>query len=415
MAKKVIIIGAGASGMMAAVTAARHGAKVTLLEHKNRIGKKILATGNGRCNLSNSEMSAERFHSDSRNIFSDIYRQFDLEATLSFFRSIGVEVLELDEGKLYPFSLQAASVLNVLRDELDRQNVAVICDVKIKSLEVGDRAKVITEDKNYYGDKLILATGGRSTPDLGSDGSGYRLAEALGHTVSHVYPSLIQLQSDYGYLKHLKGTKVMAGLKLMIDDTAVKSEYGELLFTDYGISGPPVLQISREASKALSENKNMTKVQVIADLVPSLSDEKLDDILLGRIESMPYKTMEHFFVGLLPKQLIVPLIKDNGMDMSMKAANITRADRSKIQKWLKAFTLNITGTRQWNQSQVTAGGVDCSEVDPVTLASTLHPNLFLCGELLDMDGDCGGFNLQWAWSSGYIAGLNAASTEEKAL
>ncbi|VDN46098.1 Aminoacetone oxidase family FAD-binding enzyme [Petrocella atlantisensis] len=403
---KVIVIGGGASGIMAAITAARLGQKVILLERKDRIGKKILATGNGRCNISNRFIEESRFHSDSQNLYDHIYPQFDLSKTLEFFEALGIPILELDEGKLYPYSLQAASVLNVLLYELDRQNVQVICNEDVVHVDAGQRVVVHTKKNKYYGDYVILAGGGKSTPDLGSNGSGYQIAKELGMNLIEPYPSLIQLESDYAYLKHLKGTKVMAKVDLVVDDVHLKSAYGELLFTDYGLSGPPILDVSRTAAQAIKNHKK--NIEIHGDLVPLLDSTALDQMLLKRIERMSYKVLEDFFVGLLPKQMIIPLIKDCGMNPRDKGAQITSKQRELIVHWLKAFRLSITGTRQWNQSQVTAGGVDCHEVVATTLTSKKYPNVILCGEILDMDGDCGGFNLQWAWSSGYVAGVSAS-------
>lgn len=404
--KKMIIVGGGASGLIAGIVAARNDMKVTILERKNRIGKKILATGNGRCNLSNEHMTKARFHSDSLNIFDEVYEQFDLEQTIEFFRGIGIEVVALDEGKLYPMSLQASSVLNVLRHELERLKVNIVTDTEVQRVELEPKVIVHTNDKKYYGDVLIMATGGKSAPDLGSNGSGYNLVKQLGLTVIEPYPSLIQLVLDYGYLKHLKGTKVMANIAVAVHDQVYRLEYGEVLFTDYGISGPPVLQISRHASKAI--NRGVKDVVVTIDMMPKLDEDSLNSILLQRIEAMPYKKLSDFFEGLIPKQLIVPLIKDNQLNMDLQASNITKTDRQNIILWLKQLTLKVNGTRQWNQSQATAGGVDCTLVSSTTLRSLHHPNLYICGELLDIDGDCGGFNLQWAWSSGYVAALHAS-------
>jgi len=402
---KVIVIGGGASGIMAAITAARLGQNVVLLERKDRIGKKILATGNGRCNISNRYIEESRFHSDSQNLYDQIYPQFDLNKTLAFFEALGIPTLELEEGKLYPYSLQAASVLNVLLYELDRQKVQVFCNEDVVHVDASQRVVVHTKKNKYYGDKVVMACGGKSTPDLGSNGSGFKLAKDLGLNMIEPYPSLIQLESNYAYLKHLKGTKVMATVALVVDEIPVKSAYGELLFTDYGLSGPPILDVSRTAAQGIKNHKK--KIEIHGDLVPLLDRDKLDQMLLKRIESMSYKVLEDFFVGLLPKQMIVPLIKDCGMSPRDKGAQITSKQREMIVNWLKAFKLNITGTRQWNQSQVTAGGVDCREVDGTRLTCKKYPNVILCGEMLDMDGDCGGFNLQWAWSSGYVAGISA--------
>ena len=404
--RKIIIVGGGAAGLMAAITSARAGAKVTLLEGKDRVGKKILATGNGRCNLSNRGVAADKYHSDSHNLFEEIYKQLPLDKTLQFFSDIGIEVVELEEGKLYPMSLQAASVLNVMRFEAERLGVTTVCNAEVTSIEMEPKVKVYTKEKTYYGDRVIMATGGKSAPDLGSNGSGYRLMESLGLPLITPYPTLVQLTSDYRYLKHLKGTKIMAELSILVDERVCRKEYGELLFTDYGISGPPVLQLSRHGSKAI--HHNIKGVQVKVDLLPKLDQEALDKMLIKRIEQMPYKTMETFFEGMLPKALIIPVIKDNGLETDLKAADMTKVMRQNVVNWLKGLTLDITGTRQWNQAQATAGGIDCSQVDQNSLATFVYPDLYLCGELLDMDGDCGGYNLQWAWSSGYVAGVHAA-------
>lgn len=404
--KKIIIVGGGASGLVAAITAARMGAKVTILERKDRVGKKILATGNGRCNLTNVNMGAEYFHSDSLKIFAPVYEQFGYQATLDFFSALGIETIELDEGKIYPMSLQAASVLNVLRYEAERLGVAIACNEEVLAIESEPKVKVRTKTKNYYGDAIIMATGGKSAPDLGSNGSGFKLLESLGLKTVQPYPSLIQLESDYRYLKHLKGTKMMAAISIVVNEQVLRTEYGELLFTDYGVSGPPILQLSRHASKGL--HYKIKGIQLTIDLMPKLSVEDLDQLILKRIGQMPYKTLEVFFEGMLPKALIVPVIKDNGLSVEIKAVDITKTMRQSIVRWLKGFTLDITGTRQWNQSQATAGGVDCTMVDATTLQCLQYRNIWLCGELLDIDGDCGGYNLQWAWSSGYVAGVHAA-------
>lgn len=404
--RKIIIIGGGASGMIAGIIAARQGARVTILERKDRIGKKLLATGNGRCNISNEQMSEARYHSDSFNIFTGVYNQFNLEATKLFFKQLGVEILELENGKLYPFSLQASSVLNVLRYELDRLGIAVMCDEEVIGINLSNKVVVTTSKNKYYGDKLIMATGGKSAPELGSNGSGFKLGRAIGLKVVEPYPSLIQLESNYKYLRHLKGTKVMSNVKIVVEEAVLSDVYGEVLFTDYGLSGLPILDVSRYASKALKDHKASIKVQL--DLVPDLDRSTLDTLLINRIEHMPYKALADFFVGLVPKSLIIPLIKDNGLSQDMKASNITKQDRANILIWLKQLSIDITGTRKWNQSQATAGGIDCNEVNPITLSLKSQLTVYLCGEILDIDGDCGGFNLQWAWSSGYVAGKNAS-------
>lgn len=406
MGKKIIIVGGGASGLIAGIVAARNGAKVTILEQESRIGRKILVTGNGRCNIANKYIGKKDFHSDSENIFQSIYNQFDIKATIEFFAEIGVEILMLEDGKLYPFSLQAASVLNVLRMEIERLKVRVICNEKVENIQIDKKITVYTKKNKYYAEKLILATGGSSKPSLGSNGSGYLLAKILNIAVTQTYPSLVQLKSDYSYLRHLKGTKIMANISVFVEKKKRRTEYGELLFTEYGVSGPPILQLSREASKAVNIDLNLASLEI--DFMPNISETDLEVLLSKRIKSMPYKSLEDFFVGLLPKQLIVPIIKDNNLELNNKAANITKSDRGKLVNWLKHFHMRITGTKQWENSQVTAGGVDCNYVRKETLEVSGYNSVYICGELLDIDGDCGGFNLQWAWSSGYVAGLFAS-------
>jgi len=406
MAKEIIIVGGGASGLVAGIVAARKGAKVIILERKNRVGKKILATGNGRCNISNERISIKDFHSDSKNIFPFIYSQFDLQATQDFFAKLGVETLSLEEGKLYPFSLQATSVLNVLREELEHLKVTILCNQQVTSVHINHQVMVQTRTDEFYGDRLILATGGRAMPNLGSNGSGYRLAKQLDLPMTPIYPSLVQLESDYKYLKHLKGTKVMATVSIMVKGHKKRTEYGELLFTEYGVSGPPILQLSRHAGKQQNFSNQLVELQI--DLLPQITKEALDQLLKQRQASLAHKTLEKFFVGLLPKQLIVPLIKDTHLHLESLADSLKEKDIEAMIDWLKALTISITGTKKWEHAQITAGGVDCRSVLPETLRSKRHESVYLCGELLDIDGDCGGFNLQWAWSSGYVAGFFAS-------
>lgn len=405
--RDVVVVGGGAAGIMAAIAASRGGARVTLLERKERIGKKILVTGNGRCNLSNRRMAAAHFHSESRNLFAEVVGQFDVDRTLGLFAELGLEVVELDAGRLYPLPLQASAVLNVLRHELDRLGVGVVCDEEVRAIDPAGPVVVSTAKNAYRCDRAILAAGGRSSPDLGSNGSGFALAERLGLALIPPCPSLVPLVSDYPRLKQLKGAKAEAAVRLVIDGREAARADGELLFTEYGLSGPPILAVSRPAAKALQTGRG--RVAVVADLLPGLDHPALDRLLAERFERLGWKRLDDFFLGLLPKPWILPLLKDLDLPPDAPAGTVPPQMRGGIAAWVKGLTLGITGTRQWNLSQVTSGGVDCREVDPATLACLRHPRLHLCGELLDMDGDCGGYNLQWAWSSGYVAGRAASS------
>ncbi|MCT4544068.1 MAG: NAD(P)/FAD-dependent oxidoreductase [Vallitalea sp.] len=406
MAKnKIIIIGGGASGLVAGIVAARNGAKVTILERKDRIGKKILATGNGRCNLTNMNCLPDNFHGGNNEFIKSILDQFNVNKTLKFFTELGIYPVNLN-GKVYPNSLQANSVLDVIRFELERLKVIIDCNTEVVSIEKNKNFIVYTKDnKKYYGNKIILATGGKSSPDLGSNGSGFNIAKSLGHTIKNPIPSLVQLKSNAAFLKQLKGVKIN-GLAKIVDENnnLMREEYGEILFTDYGISGPPILQISRIASEYIYKNKT---VFVDIDFFNQLSYEELDQLLVNRFTSMPYKIIQDNFIGLINKRLINIIIKETGISLNKKSSDIKKEERHKLVNILKQFRLKITGTNQWNQSQVTAGGVITNEIN-YDLESKQMKNIYLTGEIIDVDGDCGGYNLQWSWSTGAIAGLKAS-------
>ncbi|GMQ60037.1 NAD(P)/FAD-dependent oxidoreductase [Vallitalea sediminicola] len=407
MAKnKIIIIGGGASGLVAAIIAARNGAKVTVLERKDRIGKKILATGNGRCNLTNTNCSSSYFHGGNKEFITNILEQFDVDETLEFFDELGIYPITLESGKIYPNSLQASSVLDVLRFEADRLKINIECNEEVTKIERSNNFVIYTKDKKYYGNKIIIAAGGKSSPDLGSNGSGFTLAKSLGHTITNPIPSLVQLKSGANFLKQLKGVKINALAKIIDENNEmIRKEYGEILFTEYGISGPPILQISRIASAFLNDNK---KVTVDIDFFHKFSNKQLDQIIIKRLTSMPNKTIQDNFIGLINKKLINVIIKESGIVSNKKSADITKDERNNLVDIMKKFTLIITGTNQWNQSQVTAGGIITNEIDMFTLESKKVEDVFLAGEIIDVDGDCGGYNLQWAWSTGVVAGINAS-------
>lgn len=408
---KVIVLGGGASGIIAAITAARLGAKVTIIEQKNRIGRKILATGNGRCNISNRNVGVEHYHGLREDItfISHILSLFNVEETIAFFEHLGISIVEKEDGKLYPRSDQANSVVTVMLLELERLKVEIKYEEVIEAIEVKDNIKVITDKGKYYCNKLIIAMGGQSSPNLGSDGSGFRLAKSIGHTIKQTFPSLVQLKTDYPYLKHLKGTKVIGVISLMNEEKEIiKEDNGEILFTDYGISGPPILQISRYASYY---HVNHLDTYIKIDIVPEFSEEHLDKLLLEKFSNMPIRTAEYVLTGFINSRLIIPILRTVGIDLNKKSVDITREERRKLVTALKNICMKVIGTQDWMQSQVTAGGVKLSEIDTNSLASKKAKGVYFCGEILDVDGLCGGYNLQWAWSSGVVAGKNAAKEE----
>jgi predicted Rossmann fold flavoprotein len=439
----IIIVGAGASGLLAAISAARQGSSVLVIEHKDKAGKKILATGNGRCNYTNLYQNPECYRSDDSAFVMKVLSCFDASKTITFFKELGIYPKEKN-GYLYPNSEQASSVLQVLLMECRRLKVNFVYEEKVvqikrpnytviteklvcndnnkatmnsganKAKKQNSNAKVsnsqnIVFQQTYFAEKLILATGGCASPQLGSDGSGYRLAELFGHTIIKPLPALVQLKSNDKYCKTLAGVRTLAKVTAYSNSTELATEEGELLFTDYGISGIPIMQISRFVAKALDKGD---KTHLMMDFLPELSMEELNATLLTRLVQNPAKTTEELLVGLLNHKLNYIIIVEAKLDPYKVAGKLTPKEIDAIIQQIKKFRMNITDTNSFEQAQVSAGGVTTKEIHEKTMESKLSNNLYLIGELLDVDGTCGGYNLQWAWSSGYLAGLAAGNRGE---
>lgn len=403
--RHVIIVGGGASGLVAAISAAREGAKVTIVEQKDRVGKKILSTGNGRCNLTNEYMEIDCFRGDDTSIVSDVLQQFGYKETVSFFEELGV-ILKKRQGYIYPISDQAGTILDVLLMEIERLNVEVLLEQSVKNISKTNRGFVVqTTDKTLQCDAAILATGGKAAPALGSDGSGYALAKPFGHKFSPVVPALVQLKGKGGFFKQISGVRTQVKVSLYVDNTYVCEDTGELQLTNYGISGIPVFQISRHAAKALYEKK---PVVAEVDFLPTMSDDLFEEFLQNRLEMHGHRTAEDFLIGIFHKKLIGLLLKASRINTNEVMKNVSKEQLKKLIFVSKHFRIEINGTNDFDQAQVCAGGVRTTEVNPQTLESVYADSLYLTGELLDIDGICGGYNLQWAWSTGYIAGKHAA-------
>lgn len=406
MGRRIAVIGAGAAGMTAAIWAARAGAQVTVYERNDRVGKKILSTGNGRCNFSNERMSAACYRGSGAALVDAVYAGFDVRRTKAFFEELGMRIKDRD-GYLYPASGQAATVLDVLRYEMKRLAVDVhtcaqVTAVKVKrprfSVEAG-------EDGRETYDAVILACGGRAAPGTGSDGQGFRLAKMLGHHIVPTVPALVALRCREDFFRRVAGVRCEAKLTLYIDGRAVCADTGELQWTDYGISGIPVFQLSREAAYALRDKRS---VAVEIDLLPDLGDAAAERRFWEqRWERQEGQTAEQFVTGLVNKKLGLLLLKLAGIRESERAADVPASGRRKLEKLCRCLTVTVQGTNPFEQAQVCAGGVDCAEVTE-TLESRIVPQLYFAGEILDIDGICGGYNLQWAWSSGAAAGRAAA-------
>ncbi len=382
------IIGGGAAGLAAAIFVARRGKNVLLCERLSRVGKKILSTGNGRCNITNKNLDISRFHGKDAAFAAPALSAFSLQKTETFFESLGLSFVEGEAGKLYPRSLQATSVLDLMRLELSRLGIAETVDCFIKKLEKkGAAFRLISEDGRSFSSKTVIcATGGKAAPSMGTDGSGYSLLTTLGHTLIKPLPSLVQIKTEKP-MRALKGVKHEGEATIFVDGKEKRTAAGEILFTDYGISGPPIFNLSRYASEGTACGKRVT---VSLNLFPDFSEEALFNMLRARRKALPHLEGESFLYGLLPKLLAREVLK------------LSKNDRE-TARLLHALPMTVTGVMPWANAQVTAGGIATRDVNPKTMESRLVPGLYLCGEVLDIDGDCGGFNLQWAWSSAYAA------------
>lgn len=407
---KVGIVGAGASGLIAAIFLKRFGADVMLFEQLDRVGKKILATGNGRCNLTNSNIDISRFHGESNKFAHSVLKNFSSKDTQAFFSELGILCKEEEEGKIFPNSDQASSILDVLRYELETLGVKEIVSTKIERIKSVKDEFILFDNlnKKYYVNKVIIATGGKSSPKLGSKGLGYKLAESLGHEIVTPFPSLVQLKLDYKNLKAIKGVKFLGKASIVSGNRTLKEYSGEILFTDYGISGPPILQLSR---CALNSYNNEEKTYVDVDMFENISEGELFSMLKDRFRNARNKPIDFSFVGLINKKLIPTLLKDAGIsDLKKSSKDITEKEIRDLCSIFKHWSFKVTGSKDWEFSQVTAGGVSTKEINPKSLESKIQRGLFFSGEVIDIDGDCGGFNLQWAWSSGYVAAVNCISS-----
>lgn len=398
----VIVVGAGASGMMAAITAARTGCRVLMLEHKEEPGKKILATGNGRCNFTNTVQGSECYRGSAPAFVLQCLEQFGAQDAIDFFKTLGIWTKEKN-GYCYPRSMQAGTIREGLLQELKRLRVCVRCDVGIRKITKEKNVFCIqTKEGDLYAKTCILATGGSASPQSGSDGSGYIYAQQMGHSCIEPVPALVPLYTKETWLKQVKGVRAEGTVKLFVENRKVAFAEGELQLTDYGISGIPTFQVSRYAAHALKEKKTVTAV---LDFLPEIDTDELVQWLSGQFRTAK-KTPEQILGGLLNRKLAQALVL---LGSSCKKSQNTPLQQAQVfSRFIKNCELHIVGTGTFKQAQVTAGGVDMREIHGISMESNLVKGLYFAGEMLDVDGICGGYNLQWAWTSGYLAGLHAA-------
>jgi hypothetical protein len=408
MGKNILVIGGGASGMMTAISALESGASVTIVEKESRLGKKVLVTGNGRCNLTNMNISSKNYHGSNPLFTNNVLAQFDNKQTINFFNKLGVVTKVEERGRVFPMSDQASSVVDILTHRLKDLGVKLSYGTKVDSLKKDGNEFQITYDngKSEIFDKVIIAAGGKAMPALGSDGSGYTLAESLGHTITPTWPSLVQLRLQGSLFEEIKGVKIDGSATLIVNGQVTEREPGEILFTHYGVSGPAILKLSRRAKERILSGD---KVTLRLTLLNGFDEEKLDKFLADRFNMLHKKALKTSFLGFLQKRLIPHVLKGAGIEnIDKKCAEISASERKRIAQTILAWDFEVIDTNSFKDAQVTAGGVSTDEINPKTLESKIVDGLYFCGEVLDIDGDSGGYNLQFAWSSGQVAGKSAA-------
>ncbi|NLV17173.1 MAG: NAD(P)/FAD-dependent oxidoreductase [Syntrophomonadaceae bacterium] len=399
--KTTVIIGGGASGMMAAMTAARESDNhILLLERQARVGRKLLSSGNGRCNLSNLYADRTSYHGADTDFVLPALKRFGVGETLDFFRGLGLITVTEPDGRVYPLSNHANSVVDVLRFGLQRDNIELHTENgAVYSRRNGSRFLVgTTEGGHIHADYVIVACGGAAAPKLGGVMDGYRLLEEMGHSRTKLNPSLVQVKTDPTYPRALKGVKADAVVAVFAGPSILAAKRGEVLFTEYGVSGPAVFDISR----AISTGGDGLSVHL--DLLADLTEDEVMTFLVRRREIAPHLPANQMLTGALHNRLGQMVCKYGRITSSQRIGQLSNDELRAVAGAAKEFVLEVEGVAGFDSAQVTAGGINTDEFNPDTLESRLIPGLFACGEVLDIDGDCGGFNLQWAWSSGHLAG-----------
>ena len=404
MKTEIAVIGGGASGLMAAITAKKSGKEVIILERKDRILKKVLITGNGRCNITNVNANISNYFGKNISSVENILNRFTPQDTMDFFNELGIVCNEENRGKVYPLSGQASSVVDALRFEAEKLGIKIETEFYVRKIEKdGFKFRIYSEDKKKIeAGRVILAAGGQSYPELGSNGSGFELAKELGHSVTKLSPSIVQLKTEKNQVKGLQGIKTDVAVTAYGDNKKICTYDGELLFTDYGISGNVVFNISF----VMPLYKN---VEFEIDFMEKFDYNELYEMLKERKRILSHLTMENYFNGMINKKLGQFLSKVSGIEkLSKPVKDLNDSEIRKLCTVLKKYRIKILDTTGFRNAQVTAGGVSLDEVNSETLESRIVKGLYFSGEVLDVYGECGGFNLQWAWASGYIAGKNVA-------
>lgn len=406
----VIVVGGGAAGMMAAIFAARNGQNVTLLEKNEKLGKKIFITGKGRCNIPNASEIEDLFSaviSNPKFLYSGFY-SFTNDQVIHFFEELGVATKIERGNRVFPVSDHSSDVIAALAREMQHLKVKVQLHCEVKELLINNEREIkgvrLANGKKMTADAVVVATGGISYPSTGSTGDGYRFARNCGHKVTELFPSLVPMEVKEWYAKELQGLS-LKNIEIHITDGKKKlyDEFGEMLFTHYGVTGPVILSASSIVGKTLEKKELVLHI----DLKPALTEEQLDKRLLREFEANHNKQFKNAIDSLLPAKLRPVIIELSGIEEEKKVHEITKEERLNLLRLIKDFHMTLTGLRGYNEAIITKGGISVKEIDPGTMESKLIKNLYFAGEVLDLDAVTGGYNLQIAWSTGYLAGISA--------
>ena len=406
--KNVVITGGGPAGMMAAITAARRGFKVTLVEKNEKLGKKLFITGKGRCNITNAGDTEDLFNSivTNRKFMFSSFNGFSNYDTLGFFDELGLQIKIERGNRVFPESDHSSDVIGALNRELKRLSVDVRLNTEVKDIIVnGGKAtgvviKCSGKESTIQADNVIVATGGNSYQSTGSTGDAYRFARKLGHSVTPILPALVPFNVAEDWESDLQGLSLKNVSIVVLDGKQeIYSDFGEMLFTHFGVSGPLILSASSFAARRIKEHP----LKLIIDLKPALSQEQLDERILRDFDEEKNKAFKNSLDKLLPKKMIPVIVRLSDIDGNKKVNEITKQERQRLVSLIKGLELTLTGLRGFNEAIITQGGINVREINPTTMESKLVKNLYFAGEVLDVDALTGGFNLQVAWSTGYAA------------
>lgn len=420
----IIIIGGGAAGMMAAISARRKfpTKSIAIIDRTFTLGRKILICGAGRCNITNINLdknSTSSYYGAKHEFIKSIFDQFTYKDIVTFFNELGVELYverKTDIGKLFPVTNQAKTITEMMLDEITRNKIQIFLNTEVTNVVKNNKFIITTKSidnkraeakgfaSRFECNQLIISAGGKTYPALGSNGSGYNLLQDLGHNIIEPIPAALPLEGSNALTHLLQGQKTEIEVTSIIDDKEIKTRADDVMFTKYGLSGPAILNISREISVHFHrEKKNNAAVKL--NFFPGKSREEVEKTMNIRWAKRPEQSIEKSLYGLFPNKIAAGIIKYQNLPQEKNVCELSKIEKDKLIEALTNTRIKITGTRGWNEAEFTAGGVDSNEINLGTLLSKKVPGLYICGEIIDVDGDVGGFNLSWSWASGYVAGL----------